>query len=234
MRVLELFSGTGSVGKICNEVGFECISLDKDMKADWETDILEWDYTVYPPGHFDFIWASPPCDTFSQLAYSWIGRTLKDGTVVTRESIIKKQEELGVPLVKRTLEILDYFQPEFYCIENPSQSRIKDYISFPSFIVDYCAYVDWGYKKRTRLFTNLKTFEPKVCDPLTCKSMDTLFQHDTLIGAKRKHKKVAMGSSGKGLPKWTSKLDRYRIPPELIRDIFCCAIYESKKWSFPV
>ncbi len=40
MRVLELFSGTGSVSKICNERGWEVISLDlKD--ADINIDILK-------------------------------------------------------------------------------------------------------------------------------------------------------------------------------------------------
>jgi len=240
MRVLELFSGTGSVGKICNELGWECISLDKDFKSTWEVDILEWDYKVYPKDHFDFVWGSPPCNTFSQLQYSWIGRKLKDGNIVSHQSILDKQEKEGVPLVKKTLEIIDYFQPRFFCIENPSQSRIKSYIPYPSYVVDYCAYVDWGYKKRTRLFTNIKTFEPKLCNPLTCKSMESIFQHDKLIGGKRhkkvcdggydkrKHKKVSMGSSGNGLPQYTSKVDRYRIPPELIRDIFTCALFERR------
>ncbi len=49
MKVLELFSGTGSVGNACKEFGFEVISLDRDMEADIKTDILEWDYTMFPP-----------------------------------------------------------------------------------------------------------------------------------------------------------------------------------------
>ncbi len=239
MRVLELFSGTGSVGKICKELGWECVSLDIEYKATFNIDILEWNYKMYPEGHFDFIWASPPCESFSQLQYSWVGRKLKDGTVVSHDSIKQRELEQGLPPVRRTEEIINYFKPKFFVIENPSNSRIKEYIDYPSYVVDYCAYVNWGYKKRTRLFTNLKTFQPKLCNPLTCKSMDTLYQHDKLIGAKRhkkvcdggydkrKHIKVATGSSGKGLPKHTSKMERYRIPPNLIRDIFATALYES-------
>lgn len=69
MRVLELFSGTHSVGKVCAEYGWEVVSLDL-KGADINKNILEWDYTTYPVGHFDMIWASPPCDTFSMLRHT--------------------------------------------------------------------------------------------------------------------------------------------------------------------
>ena len=42
MILLELFSGSGSVGKVASELGYEVVSLDlKD--ATIITDILEWD-----------------------------------------------------------------------------------------------------------------------------------------------------------------------------------------------
>jgi hypothetical protein len=34
MRILELFSGTGSVGNVCRELGMEVISLTGDVEAD--------------------------------------------------------------------------------------------------------------------------------------------------------------------------------------------------------
>ena len=46
MRLLELFSGTGSVGKVARELGFEVISLDRDMEADIKTDIMDWNPEV--------------------------------------------------------------------------------------------------------------------------------------------------------------------------------------------
>ena len=61
MLILEVFSGTGSVGKVAKELGHEVVSLDMDMKADIKTDIVDWDYkSSYQPGHFDVVWASPP------------------------------------------------------------------------------------------------------------------------------------------------------------------------------
>ena len=49
MKVLELLSGTGSVGNTCREFGFEVISLDRDMEADIKTDIMDWNYTMFLP-----------------------------------------------------------------------------------------------------------------------------------------------------------------------------------------
>ena len=63
-RVLELFSGTGSVGKWCRANGYdEIVSLDilPSAKATHTADIVTWDHTIYPPGWFDCVWASPPC-----------------------------------------------------------------------------------------------------------------------------------------------------------------------------
>ncbi|MFM7989895.1 MAG: hypothetical protein ACKPKO_62335, partial [Candidatus Fonsibacter sp.] len=49
MRVLELFSGTGSVGNVCKALGMDVVSLDRDMPADIRTDIMDWDYKTYSP-----------------------------------------------------------------------------------------------------------------------------------------------------------------------------------------
>ena len=65
MRLLELFSGTRSVGKVAERLGFTVISLDI-KNADIECDIMDWDYTIYSPTCFDFIWASPPCTEYNR------------------------------------------------------------------------------------------------------------------------------------------------------------------------
>ena len=46
MRILELFAGTGSVGDVCRRLGHEVISLDRDLHADIEIDIMDWDYRI--------------------------------------------------------------------------------------------------------------------------------------------------------------------------------------------
>ena len=42
MNLLEMFSGTGSVGLVAKSLGFNVISLDL-KNADINTDILKWD-----------------------------------------------------------------------------------------------------------------------------------------------------------------------------------------------
>ena len=43
MKLLEMFSGTGSVGKVAKEFGFHVVSLDL-KNADINCNILQWDY----------------------------------------------------------------------------------------------------------------------------------------------------------------------------------------------
>jgi hypothetical protein len=152
MRVLELFSGTGSVGKICKEKGYEVVSLDL-KGADINTDILKWDYTTYPAKHFDIIWASPPCDTFSNLRKCWYGRKMKchNGAIFTKELELQDRERTGLPILRQTQAIIDYFKPALWFIENPKTGSMKDYLTLPFYDVDYCKYSDWGYKKPTRI-----------------------------------------------------------------------------------
>ena len=49
MRVLELFSGTRSVGNVCKAHGIDVVSMDRDMPADIRSDIMDWHYTTYKP-----------------------------------------------------------------------------------------------------------------------------------------------------------------------------------------
>lgn len=53
-RVLDLFSGTGSVSSYLLSKGYDVVSLDNSRFARrvgvfLQEDILSWDYTVYPP-----------------------------------------------------------------------------------------------------------------------------------------------------------------------------------------
>ena len=52
-RMLDLFSGTGTVGKVFQQLGYEVTSLD--IKSHFHpticADICEWEYKQYPPGY---------------------------------------------------------------------------------------------------------------------------------------------------------------------------------------
>ena len=62
LRVLELFSGTGSVSTAFRSAGHEVISLDTDPRGAPTIcqNILDWNFKTLPRGHFDAIWASCP------------------------------------------------------------------------------------------------------------------------------------------------------------------------------
>ena len=204
MKVLELFSGTGSVGKVCKEKGWEVLSLDlKD--ADININILEWDYKKYNPGDFDIIWASPPCHTFSHLRKSWIGRKLKvhNGVICTKEMIQNDIDTIGLPILRKAEEIINYFKPKYYFIENPQNGRMKEYIDKPFYDVDYCKYADWGYRKKTRIWTNLENFKPKTCNK-DCNSILN-GKHSDPLGCKTSRQTLK---------------EKYRIPPNLINELF--------------
>ena len=166
MNVLELFSGTRSVGKCCDALGWNSVSVDMILPADHQVDIMEFDYKQYPKDYFDIVWASPPCTNYSQLKKCWYGRKLKDGTIYTKEQNEKDQDEAD-KLVLKSLEIIKYFNPHFWFIENPATGNLKNreiMKGIPFYDVDYCMYSDWGYKKRTRIWTNKKDWNALTCD----------------------------------------------------------------------
>ena len=128
MKLLELFSGTKSVGRVAEQLGYEVVSLDlKD--ADINIDILNWDYHQYQPKHFDVIWASPPCDTFSTVKNTWVGRH-----GYTRESIQYDIDNIGLPILRKAEEIIDYFEPKYHFIENPQTGKMNTYIHDKPFL----------------------------------------------------------------------------------------------------
>ncbi|AKU37422.1 ORF_007L [Scale drop disease virus] len=144
MRVLELFAGTGSVGKVAKELGWKNVSLDIVGNVDIKTDILQWDYkSVYKPGDFDVIWASFPCEMFSTTRNSNLGRKSKrhDGKILTKQLMTDDIHQYGLPLLRKSEEIIDYFKPDVYFMENPATGSAKDYIQDkPMYVFDYCQF----------------------------------------------------------------------------------------------
>jgi len=239
MKVLELFSGTGSVGKCCKELGWDVVSVDMILPADHKVDIMDFDYKQYDKDEFDIVWASPPCTNYSQLKKCWYGRKLKDGTIYSKE---RHEEDMNDAdkLIYKTLEIIDYFNVEYWFIENPLSTLKDRYVLKDKnyYIVDYCMYSDWGYKKRTCIWTNKKEWVGKTCNN-NCGNMMTIKGqklHRERMGTSKTIKdgdKIIRCNTAelrkkykdyKNLQKYgldgTTLYQRYRIPEELIYSLF--------------
>ena len=212
MNVLELFSGTGSVGKCCKELGYDVVSVDLLLPADHQIDIMNFNYRQYPKDYFDIVWASPPCVEYSVLKTSHIGRKMKNGEIFTREKMNENMDNSD-KLVLKTLEIINYFNPPLWFIENPQgRLRTREIMKgIPYYTIDYCMYSNWGYRKRTNIWTNKKDFTPLTCNG-KCGNMIGN-KHSLNLGGLNKHE----GGNQANIP---SQHEKYRIPPELIYSLF--------------
>lgn len=200
MRLLELFSGTGSVRKAVGHKFDEIVSIDILAKFNPTEciDIMEWNYKKYPVGYFDCIWSSPPCTEYSIVLN---GRPNRPRDIEVANSI-----------VLRTIEIINYFQPDKWFIENPQTGLLKDQpfmFGIPFVDVDYCKF-GYTYRKRTRIWTNVD-FQDCLCNK-DC---------GNIIGKRHKN---AIGNSSyeetwnRGNEQRINQ--RYSIPSRLIQALF--------------
>ena len=197
MRTLDLFCGTKSFSKVAEQAGYETYTLDilEKFKPTFLVDLMDWDYKQFPTGYFDIIWASPNCKDYSVL--NFLSGKEKDLTQSNN-------------LVKRTLEIIEYFNPTYWFLENPQTGLLKhqefmEWLPFDD--VDYCKY-GFEYRKRTRIWNNCEWWESK---PPCCK--DNYCKH-RIDG---KHTNFRWITNGKG--KTTRWEQRIAIPRDLMHDI---------------
>ena len=143
-RLLDLFSGPRkSVSSIAKQLGYTTLSVDINEKfnPDIVHDILTWNYKKYPPGYFKVITASPPCTEFSRA-----------------KTVGVRKLRYALKLVKKTLEIIEYFKPKYFVIENPvgmlRHQKIMEHLSKFRNTVSYCKY-GYNYRKDTDIWTNI-------------------------------------------------------------------------------
>lgn len=163
MKVLELFSGTGSFHKEAKKLGYETFTIDNDKQfnPDLCIDIMQLEAKdiLEKFGQPDIIWASPPCTNFSVAS---IYRHWKDGYPKDYQTFI------SLALVQKTIELINELKPKYYFIENPRgmlrKQKVMNQIEIRN-TVTYCQY-GFDIQKATDIWTNCKEWTPKpMCSP---------------------------------------------------------------------
>lgn len=210
MRVLDLFTGTGSVASYAKESGWEVITLDIDPKsnATFTIDILDFDYTKFEVGHFDLVFASPDCSVYSTMACQNIGRQFRDHGHLLEVRLENEK------YVKFVLELIEFLKPKYWFIENPAWGYMRHLpcmVDKPNIIVDYCMF-GTAYQKPTRFWC------PQwICDKLGSYRCNHQGKHETLLGCRSKYQQK---SRNRAEPDRTGKRHRYAIPKKVIEYLF--------------
>lgn len=208
MNTYEVFSGTKSFSDVMSKRGHSTFTVDMSHEFDPDLciDVLYMD-PLSLPLYADLAWFSPPCTAFSvaSIGSNWTGGR--------RAYIPKtKKAELGIELVKKTLETIEVTKPTWWFIENP-QGVLKNlpYLRpYKMHTIWYCHYGDTRAKP-TNIWTNATWWNPRpVCHnrrsghPIDCCCND----HEA---APRGAKTGTQGRRG--------AMERGKIPAQLFEEI---------------
>lgn len=163
MRILDLYAGLGgeSRRKDIEARGHTLVTLDLDpafnctITADMMTvDPIQFKVTH---GHFDFIWASPPCTAFSvaSIGHHWTGGK---GAYVPKTKMAADMQVL----VAKTLDFIYVMQPTGWIMENPRGllRKLPCVAGVPMVTVTYCRYGDVAMKP-TDLWGKVTNWVPR-------------------------------------------------------------------------
>lgn len=148
--ILSLFDYTGNWPRPYYEAGYKVILLELKHGQD----IMSYDYS-YLSGIYGILIAVP-CTDFAVSGARWFKEKDADG-----------RTELSIQLVRKSLEIVEYFKPTFWALENPVGRihKLVPELGRPSLIFQPYFYGD-PYRKKTCLWGDfnipkLNPVEPK-------------------------------------------------------------------------
>ena len=220
MRLLELFSGTKSVSKYAESIGFETITLDYDPKhqADYCMDILEIDDAwletfVKKHGKIDIVHMSPDCRHYSKIRYNWKAMGHPEPDLEYADSLVRK-----------ALYIKEYLNPTFWFLENPATGQLKNrglLDGVPMKRCCYCKYDSDGTfmtKKETAIWGCVDDWTPRMCNK----------EHGH-CEAKAKYGKHLEGlGHSKSISREVPRSQRIRIPPQLVKELIDSVLKNEK------
>ena len=205
-HLLELFSGTGSVGRSFAARGWKVTSVDADPRAlaTWNCDIhdLTAEACTELHGPVHLIWASPPCTHYSCARTRGGPRDL-EGSDALVAKVLDLAGELGGPS-----------GPAPFIMENPFTGLLRTrsvVAGVPMRVVDYCKY-GAPYRKRTSLWTNTEFIPSR-----------PLCRHDCQSSTGRRHNERAQRGSFAGAGERGRRSQRlralYALPTALCDEI---------------
>jgi hypothetical protein len=159
MKVLELFAGSRSIGKVADNLGMNVFSVDweeyENINLSIDIGELKKEDIPFIP---DIVWASPDCATYSIAACS----THRNNSIEPKTDYAKKCDEVNqnfIGLIKEWLKI----NPDMvFFIENPrGMLRKMPFMQeFKRHTIWYCQYGD-DRAKPTDVWTNSEDWTPR-------------------------------------------------------------------------
>lgn len=236
LRVLDLFSGTGSATEAFKRAGHDVfrVELDEQFPAELHADVRDVTPTDLPWPDPDFVWASPPCTSFSvgSFRHHWqaatacktCGASMRRApyeqwwhaydpscTAVRPGPLAYEPKSdtgrLGQELLQHTLWLIGQLQPRWWLVENPRalMRKMPELAGVERHTITHCQYGDPRRMKPTDLFGVAPPgFVAKAC-----------------VNGDPCHEAAPRGART-GTQGLTSK-DAAMLPPDLGRELLACA-----------
>ena len=202
--MLELLCGEGVLAEVFRKRGFDITTLDNnpDLNPDIVADILDIDPGSLP-GPFLYIHASPVCTTFSVCQLS---RHYKNRIPWSSKA------HIGIAILIKCIEIIEYWKPEYWTIENPRgmMRHVPRLQQFHRVTVTYCQYGE-DFQKPTDFWMPCPFWIPKKA----CSAGDSCHQAQPR-GYRAKKDFNAIGKGTQGL---SNAQERGKFPVQLCEEI---------------
>ena len=169
------------------------MDIDPKTQPTIVCDICAFEYTQLG-GTYKAVWCSPPCQMY---------------TIARSKAILPRDLEGSDRIVQRCKDMIAWFQPSTWFIENPQSGLLKTrevVAGLPYVDLDYCKF-GFPYRKRTRVWTNAQ-LESRLC------------KHDCCASDGMRHTNWAQRGGQGDWKNDHTKTELYTMPPMLCEDIF--------------